>query len=261
MRYLATATLLLASWLTACGDGDSDTAARDEGDIRVAWPEPDTPERAALRDELMERGDFEELADAFNAVWALPEDLTVRHEVCGEVNAFYSPGERSIRMCYELRERLEEVFSTGELISENPQLMMAEEEVVERWKEGTWRFIFMHELGHALISLYDLPVLGMEEDAADIFSTLTLIELGEVEQALGATLYWASTDNDNYSDIEYADSHGLNKQRMATILCMIYGSDPERFEVAAELFPHRDCEYEYWDKERDWDRLLAPWRL
>ena len=32
----------------------------------------------------------------------------------------------------------------------------------------------MHEMGHALIDLYDLPVLGKEEDAADSVATVFL---------------------------------------------------------------------------------------
>ena len=43
--------------------------------------------------------------------------------------------------------------------------------------------IFYHELGHALIDQLDLPVLGKEEDAADILSVLLIDEVWEPEVA------------------------------------------------------------------------------
>ena len=50
---------------------------------------------------------------------------------------------------------------------------------------GAWRFVFFHELGHALVDLYDFAIVD-EEDAVDDFSTLKLIEAGLTKDALSA---------------------------------------------------------------------------
>src|SRR3954453_16695765 len=43
---------------------------------------------------------------------------------------------------------------------------------------GNTLFTLTHELGHAVISEFQLPVIGREEDAADAFATLALLHVG-----------------------------------------------------------------------------------
>ena len=43
---------------------------------------------------------------------------------------------------------------------------------------GNMLFVFVHEMGHALVHEMDVPVLGREEDAADAFATLTMLKVG-----------------------------------------------------------------------------------
>jgi hypothetical protein len=38
--------------------------------------------------------------------------------------------------------------------------------------------VLLHELGHVIIDEMKLPVLGREEDAADTFAALTMLEIG-----------------------------------------------------------------------------------
>jgi Putative metallopeptidase len=45
-------------------------------------------------------------------------------------------------------------------------------------------FVLTHELGHAVISEMDLPVLGREEDAADDFAILTALNVVANEYSL-----------------------------------------------------------------------------
>src|SRR3954469_1446355 len=43
---------------------------------------------------------------------------------------------------------------------------------------GNTLFTLTHELGHAVISEFQLPVIGREEDAADALPTLALLHVG-----------------------------------------------------------------------------------
>ena len=53
-------------------------------------------------------------------------------------------------------------------------------------------FILEHEFTHALIHVYNLPVLGKEEDAADTLATLLLLKSPQGDKlALGAAEFWA----------------------------------------------------------------------
>src|SRR6185295_2240523 len=54
-------------------------------------------------------------------------------------------------------------------------------------------FVFYHELGHALIDIYDLPVTGREEDAVDQLATVMLLETWDGEEselAMTASAEW-----------------------------------------------------------------------
>ena len=49
-------------------------------------------------------------------------------------------------------------------------------------------FLLFHEVGHALMDVLDLPILGQEEDAADQLAVLILTE--EPVMAMWAAQYW-----------------------------------------------------------------------
>lgn len=64
----------------------------------------------------------------------------------------------------------------------------------------TMVFFFFHELGHALITELELPVVGPEEDVADELAIFTLIDAGDkgydalFSAAQAFTLMWEVTD-------------------------------------------------------------------
>ena len=64
-------------------------------------------------------------------------------------------------------------------------------------------------------------------------------------------------------DLAFWDEHSLNGQRVYSITCLIYGSDPDSFAelVGEDGLPAERaarCPGEYKQKSRAWDRLLAP---
>lgn len=78
--------------------------------------------------------------------------------------------------------------------------------------------IFYHELGHALIHQLDLPVLGREEDAADILSLLLIDDVWEpevAEQIVANTAYAyaLSAAEREGDDPGFWDVHGHDMQR------------------------------------------------
>lgn len=54
---------------------------------------------------------FEKLAEAIGTYLVLPNDIRIVHRDCGEPNAFWSPDDRSITMCYELVALMRELFT------------------------------------------------------------------------------------------------------------------------------------------------------
>ena len=135
-------------------------------------------------------------------------------------------------------------------------------------------FVLLHELAHGIIHQYDIPVLGEEEDAADTiasiillnaerlnpeadsFATLILLSAGE-----GHKLTWETGIEQEHIDLYYWARHPLSIRRFHRIACLVYGSDPERFEELPERiempeFRADSCEDEYELAERSVAMLI-----
>ena len=132
---------------------------------------------------------------------------------------------------------------------------------------GNTLFALAHEFGHAVISVFQLPVLGKEEDAADTFATLALLHVGTdfsqtvlIDAARGLALL-AQHDAELGEPLRFYEEHGLDQQRAYQIACLMYGSDPRRFgDLAdrAKLPPERQetCVQDLADAQDSWFRLL-----
>ncbi len=114
-----------------------------------------------------------------------------------------------------------------------------------------------------------LPVLGREEDAVDDLATLLLIELheegGEIAYSAAEAFYAGDAERGGTLDEDdFRGEHSLDLQRFHAGVCLIYGSDPERYgELARETVMSEDemerCEEEYPRKRDAWFTLLEPY--
>ena len=134
---------------------------------------------------------------------------------------------------------------------------------------GNALFVLLHELGHAAITEMGLPVLGRMEDAADTFAALRLIRIGSdfshrvlIEAAKGWFLA-DRRDRKTGDKVEFYDEHGLNQQRAYEIVCLMVGSDSDKFKDLAKetMLPEerRDtCAGDYSNAVYSWDLVLRP---
>jgi hypothetical protein len=121
-----------------------------------------------------------------------------------------------------------------------------------------------HELGHALVDLYQLPITGREEDAVDQLATFLLAD--GTEQGEQAALDAAEAfliDADQVDEMAYSDEHALGQQRFYNIVCWVYGQDPEAHAdlVGEEYLPEeraQGCQHEYEQLATSWTKLLQP---
>ncbi len=134
---------------------------------------------------------------------------------------------------------------------------------------GNVIFTLAHEFGHAVISEFGLPVLGREEDAADNFATLTLVQIGGafahqvVVDAAQGLLIMSREETSSTDPVKFYGEHGLGPQRAAQIICLVYGSDPTAFTALADRarLPHdrrEGCVADFQQMSDTWRQLLAP---
>ena len=134
---------------------------------------------------------------------------------------------------------------------------------------GNLLFVLGHELGHAVIAEFDLPVLGREEDTADVYAiskALTIVNNELSHRALmRASTAWFMSARRARRDGEapaYHEQHGLDQQRAYHIICLMVGSDPDKFKALADehRLPEdrrRSCMRDYHVATRSWQRVMG----
>jgi len=127
---------------------------------------------------------------------------------------------------------------------------------------------FYHELAHALIDIMELPVLGQEEDAADVFSVVMVDRLFDEAEVIaintGAARGFevdAIKTRNRGREWNWADEHGPDMQRYYNIVCLTYGGAPEsRIGFAEEMgLPEgraEICEAEFALAKNSWNLII-----
>lgn len=231
----------------------------DKGDFIVEHVKIKNKEYEEVDKKIRENKTLEKAAVKLNNALILPKDITLRAKDCGEENAFYDPNDSSVTVCYELMEYFFKLFrSNGK----------TEEEANEKMFDAV-QFVFLHEIGHALIDVYELPVMGNEEDAADRCSSyINLEELGEdgVRAVIAAAdAFRLDAKGKVPTKRNLADEHLLQEQRFYNSLCMIYGSNVRKYGNLVDdgYLPEEravKCPGEYEKTVASWVKLLEPWR-
>ena len=126
-------------------------------------------------------------------------------------------------------------------LSETPTLSPADRSFVL----GNVGFALLHEFGHVVIRTFDIPLLGLEENSADTLAAVSLIlldrerpEVGFGEMlgvtALAQEYIWESGLERDQSEVILWAQHDLSARRFARLVCLIYGSNPDRYAWVAK---------------------------
>ena len=229
------------------------------GQVRVVYAEPKEAKHLAIRDAMQQRRTLE-LVRTLLAPFRLPRTLTVEAKGCdGAADAYY--GDDVATICYEYVELIErhapKVATPGGVTRADTVV-------------GNIMDTLLHEAGHAVIDMLEIPVMGREEDAADFFSAYLLLQFSaEDAQRLiqGVGFMMASEAREALVErprIEaFAGVHGLPAQRYYNLLCMAYGSNPATFaNLLAGGLPRRratGCGDEYALLKRSFIKLILPY--
>ncbi len=196
---------------------------------------------------------FEKFAEQLNKTIRIPNKIEIQLVDCNTINAFYDPRGKRIIMCYELIDYFLRVFKPT--AKSNDELGAA--------VFGAVAFTFFHEVGHSLIDQLELPAVGREEDSADQIATLTLMGTGDegVGMALSGA-YWFQLQQKGGNETPFWDEHAFDGQRFYNIVCLIYGSNPEKYQsfVSSGTLPAaraKRCPEEHVKIGRAWNKLLA----
>lgn len=244
---------------TAPAPAKASTAAVGDGRIGVVYDPPRTPD-AKVAQEILHLGGTDGVASGLSQTFVLPKNLTI-HAVNDFVGPAYDPQTKTITLSYAF------VNYEAAVLQRNFPALRTNTNELGRELAAVDGFILLHELGHALIDVFGLPVLGREEDAADSVATVFLtgaVKNGS-EYAFDAAKFFhaLSARQRQLAPSDYWDAHSLDQQRAYSIVCWIAGSSAPAMRSVAVLglLPTSrlaSCPSEYRHTVQSWVTLLRP---
>jgi len=255
----------------------------DKGDFYLTYePNPNSPytsEYTAIawlkNSELLE---YE--IEFLNENFRLPYDVEIIAKECNVSNAFYEYETKQIIICYEFIDEVQEKYIMFHYDVWGGTDESFDIDVYENYTLDVIDFVFWHEMGHAFIDIYELPITGLEENVADQFAALMLSYTYDEETgdyAVGQEMlynvgtwffiedqYWNEIYPEETGEIidpTYWGVHGLDAQRFYNVSCYAYGADPQYNQDLVEggwLPEDRayNCEWEYSQIDYSWTFLL-----
>lgn len=245
--------------------------------FKMEYRPPKNPRYSAIQQDYMATKLLEGPIADLNQRLNLPNNIPVSFEECGAANAYYSPNEKRILICFEIVDLFTFAFAPellpDDAISFDQKFKLAVKGAnqaildAQKMRFGSDRliakkpdpafikaaqkkikdaivFVFYHEAGHALVHNLNLPITGKEEDAVDQLASYIMIgkDLAGQRAATNAAAAFLSFDPgffSLFSKSTFADEHSLAQQRFFNILCWVYGSNESRWStlVSAGTLP------------------------
>jgi hypothetical protein len=229
----------------------------------------------AVRDRVIKARLLLRLHDFLSPVH-LPRSIGLLAAECeggAEASPFYNAYNRTITVCYQfiaiVEKRADDVVAAARNDPKKFPFPVTRDEFIWGFLGG----VLLHESGHALFDVLNVPMFGREEDAADQFAVLIALQLRpQLAEAVvkGYAYFWRTTrDPDGVvtkggdMNAEFADEHGTPSQRLYNGLCIAYGHSPAVFGkyVEAGWLPEeraKGCAREYAQLSSAFTRTVLP---
>jgi len=194
----------------------------------------------------------------------LPEQLTIETTECGAVNSYYQRKnfKPTVTICYEFLKRILELLPN----EATPAGLTPTDAAV-----GQFFWVTFHEVGHAAFDMFNVPIFGHEEDAADNFATFIMLQFGKGQARRlinGAAWAWRAYLGDYQKNpvlqtrlAAFATDHGLPQERFYNLVCLAFGANSQEFaDLASFLPPTRspNCSHEYQTLVRAFRQEIRP---
>ena len=228
--------------------------------IDVEYVAPKNAAHSELYAALRKMRVLEQLQEFLSPV-RLPRRIMIRTQGCdGKANSSFDID--TITVCYEY-------FDV--ILKHLPKIEREEGLTRQDALVGPTVDTFLHEFGHALLRVLDVPFFGKEEDVADNVATYLLLTFSKEDSRrliVGASFFADAEDvvekGKSPKPDELADAHSLLAQRHFTRWCLAYGADKDLFSDAVEngvLPPNRVkwCRYEWATNAYAFEQLIEPY--
>jgi hypothetical protein len=235
--------------------------------VHIEYEPPKNPDHQMLY-EMLKQHQVLEMFQHILSPFRFPVEVTIKTLGCDGLADFwfsYDDSVPTVHMCYEL---LQHIMKTKPA-EVTPVLKITPHDAVV----GQFLFWSLHEMGHAVFHIFEVPLFGREEDAADEFSVYLLLHFGKdqahrwVEGAAYAQHQFVMGYQQNpevQKRLEYfSATHGTPEQRFYNGLCLAYGADPVLFADVTDvgLLPKKradHCAHEYQTFDFAFKTMIRP---
>jgi len=226
----------------------------------VSKAEPDLKKLEDAQAWLEERQFLQRFAQFISPV-KFDKPLLLKTQTCDVVNAYYDY-KSTITFCYEILP----FFQSAAVKYGKPAATAPGDITTEDILIGGMGFTMLHELGHAVFDLFNVPLFGRNEDGADQVAAYVALQLSPelaLKMVKGGAVFLRRAQEDPKAFVDYVDNHGSSSQRFANIFCMAYGFDKAGYAFVAEqglVPPERlgNCAAEYKQAENAFAKTLLP---
>jgi hypothetical protein len=205
--------------------------------LHIEYVPPKKPALQKTYEAVKERRVLERIKEIFSP-FRLEEDLYIKALECdGKPNTYFEhEGDRPIvKLCYEYLKAIHDKMPKKPTnAGVTPREVMV----------GQFLFAAAHELGHALFEIYNIPIFGRQEDAADQFATYFILQFGgdrARRMILGAAYSYRGFVKQIKGNPKvtlplatFSSDHGQPEQRFYNLICIAYGYDAKLFTGAVE---------------------------
>jgi hypothetical protein len=233
------------------------------GPIHVEYVPPDDPMHQRVYEMIKRRQSLEMVQKIFSP-FKLPVDLYIKTVGCdGVSNAWYQRVDNhpTVSVCYEY---LQEIWqSMPDKDAPSARLTMSDAIC------GQLFFAIAHELGHAMFDIFDVPIFGRQEDAADQFATFVMLQFGgdQARRLISGAAYGYRAYIKDLKEkpsvtlalAAFSSDHGFPEERYFNLLCTAYGYDQKLFADEMSKIPDsrvNKCKFEYDDLKWAFDETF-----
>lgn len=231
--------------------------------VLIAYVPPETSTVQDIYKLLREHRALERIQEILSPLRS-PEELIIKTAECWEINSWYRREnfKPTVTICYEFLKRVLELLPN----ENNADGITSADAAV-----GQFFWVTLHEVGHAVFDILDVPIFGHPEDAADNFATYIMLQFGEGQAHRligGAAWAWRAYLGDYKKNpvvplrlSAFASDHGLPQERFYNLICLAFGADRVGFADLANYLPSArasGCRFEYLTLVRAFDKEISP---
>ena len=265
-RWTAVIVLIIDTLLPNLSAAQSQPANTQTGQsdrVTVTYVPPNNSTFQEVQELLRQHNALEKIREILSP-FQFPEQLTIETTECGVVNCYYQRKnfKPTVTLCYEFLKRTLELLPN----ETNPIGLTPPDAAL-----GQFFWVTFHEVGHAAFDMFNVPIFGHEEDAADNFATFITLQFGKGQARRlinGAAWAWRAYLGDYQKNpvvqtrlAAFATDHGLPQERFYNLVCLALGANSREFADFESFLPSaraRNCSREYQTLLRAFRQEIRP---